>query len=99
MRIENTELRRIACEMRGWHNILPMLPKSRMLDKHPNPQVGELWEAELPDHGMEGFLKVVCGTGRIFVMPVGRDFKTARDANAATYGIAPQILDNLQFRT
>ena len=99
MRLENVEQRRVACEMRGWHNVLPKLPNAKMIDKHHNPQVGELWEAELPDHGRECFLMVKCGTGRTFAMPVGPKFKTARDANAATYGIAPQLLDNLQFRT
>ena len=98
MRLENTEQRRIACEMRGWHNILPDLG-ARLIDKHPNPQIGELWEANLPDNGPERFLKVTCGTGRTFAMPVGMEFMTAREANAATYGVTPQILDNIQFRT
>lgn len=99
MRLENTEQRRIACEMRGWHNILPTLPGAKLIDRHPNPQVGELWEADLPDNGPERFLQVRCGTGRTFALPVGMQFRTAREANAATYGIAPQVLDNLQFRT
>jgi hypothetical protein len=98
MRLENTEQRRIACEMRGWHNILPELG-AKLIDRHANPQIGELWEAHLPDNGPERFLKVVCGTGRTFVMPVGPTFKTALEANAATYGVAPQILENIQFRT
>ena len=98
MRLENTEQRRIACEMRGWHNILPELG-AKLIDRHANPQIGELWEAHLPDNGPERFLKVVCGTGRTFAMPVGPAFKTALEANAATYGVAPQILENIQFRT
>ena len=99
MRLENTEQRRIACEMRGWHNILPELPGAKLIDRHPNPQIGELWEADLPDNGRECFLRVRCGTGRTFAMPVGPKFKTALEANSATYGVAPQILENLQFRT
>ncbi len=99
MRIENIEQRRIAAEMRGWANILPTLPGAKMIDRHPNPQVGELWEADLPDNGPERFLQVVCGTGRTFAIPVGMEFGTAREANAATYGIAPQILDQLEIRT
>ena len=98
MRIDNTEQRRIACEMRGWHNILPDIG-AILIDKHKNPQVGELWQADLPDNGPERFLKVECGTGRTFAIPVGMDFATAREANAATYGIAPQILDQLEIRT
>ena len=99
MRIENIEQRRIAAEMRGWHNILPTLPGAKMIDRHPNPQVGELWQATLPDHGTERFLQVRCGTGRTFAIPVGMEFNTAREANAGTYGIAPQILDQLEIRT
>ena len=99
LRVENIEQRRIACEMRGWHNILPKLPNAKLIDKHSNPQVGELWQGDLPDHGKERFLQVKCGTGRLFAIPVGMEFSTAREANAATYGIAPQILDQLEVRT
>ena len=99
MAIPNTEQRRVACEMRGWQNVIPTLPDAKLIDKNPNPQIGELWQANLPDHGRECFLIVKCGTGRTFGMPVGPTFRTAREANAATYGIAPQLLDNLQFRT
>jgi len=99
LKIDNTEQRRIACEMRGWHNILPALPNAKLIDANPNPQVGELWQGDLPDHGTERFLKVQCGTGRTFALPVGMEFSTAREANAATYGISPQILDQVQFRT
>jgi hypothetical protein len=98
MRIQNIEQRRIAAEMRGWHNILPEIG-AVMIDRHANPQVGELWEANLPDNGPERFLRVACGTGRTFAIPVGMEFRTAREANAATYGIAPQILDQLEIRT
>ena len=99
LNLKNVELRRIACEMRGWHNILPALPNAKLIDRHPNPQIGELWQGDLPDHGAERFLKVQCGTGRTFAMPVGPTFQTALEANAATYGVAPQILENIQFRT
>ena len=98
MRIDNTEQRRIACEIRGWHNILPDIG-AILIDKHKNPQVGELWQADLPDNGPERFLKVECGTGRTFAIPVGMDFATAREANAATYQISPDILDALEVRT
>lgn len=99
MHWNNIEQRRAGCEILGWDNVLPKLQDARMINKHNNPQVGELWEAFLPDHGKERFLKVQCGTGRTFVIPVGIEFDTAREANAATYGISPQILDNIQFRT
>jgi hypothetical protein len=99
LRLSNVEQRRIACEMIGWHNVLPLLPNAKLIDRNENPQVGELWQGDLPDHGIERFLQVKCGTGRTFAIPVGTKYLTAREANAATYGIAPQILDQVQFRT
>ena len=99
LKIRDMEQRRIACEMLGWHNVLPFLPNAKLIDRNDNPQVGELWQGDLPDHGTERFLQVQCGTGRTFAIPVGMQYATAREANAATYGIAPQILDNVQFRT
>ena len=34
------------------------------------------------------FLRVRCGTGRSFVLPVPREVHTARQANAWTYGLS-----------
>jgi hypothetical protein len=85
---ENAEQRRCACEIVGWHNILPMV-NAKLIDKDPNPQYGELYEVKHESLGnqKELFLKVQCGTGRTFCIPV-TNFKqrTAKEANAATYG-------------
>lgn len=50
-------------------------------------EVGELLEADIPDMGRERFLRVQCATGRMFVLPVPRDIKTALQAQAWTWNI------------
>jgi hypothetical protein len=89
----NTEQRRCACEIVGWANILPMV-NAKLIDKDPNPQYGELYEVKHEAFGNqeELFLKVQCGTGRTFCIPVTNfKQKTAREANAATYGWKPGL--------
>lgn len=84
----NAEQRRCACEILGWVKVLPLL-NAKLIDKDPNPQYGELYEVKHEALGGEKelFLKVQCGTGRTFAIPV-TNFKkrTAKEANAATYG-------------
>jgi hypothetical protein len=81
------EQRRAACEILGWHNVLEQL-NSIIIDDHDDEEIGTLIEVEIPDIGTERFLKVKCGTGRIFAIPVPPDIKTALEANAWTYGVA-----------
>lgn len=83
---ENLELRRVACEMLGWINILDHL-NSKVIDIDDNPEIGELLEVDIPDIGTEKYLKVRCGTGRDFALPVPPNMKTAHQANAWTYGL------------
>lgn len=82
---ENIEQRRAACEILGWNVILAQL-NAKTIDKHDNPQIGELLRVRLPDIGEEQFLRVRCGTGREFAIPVPPDMRTAAQANAWTYG-------------
>lgn len=95
---DNTELRRVACEIVGWNNILPALD-ARLIDKDPDPQIGELFEVDLPDAPKERFLRARCGTNRIVVMWVGKNHRTALEANAATYNIPPDLLKTKEWRT
>ena len=83
----NTEQRRAGCEILGWENVLNTLNPT-VIDKNPDEEIGELLEVELPDIGVERFLKVRCGTGRIFMLPVPPDVSTALEANAWTYGVS-----------
>ena len=83
---KNIEQRRSACEILGWNAVLTEL-KAKTIDKDAEPEIGELVEVTIPDVGKERFLRVTCGTGRQFALPVPPTMKTALQANAWTYGI------------
>lgn len=76
---ENVEKRRAGCEILGWDHILREL-NAVEVDVNPNPQIGTLLEVELPDAGKERFIRVQCGTGRIFALPVPPEMRTALEA-------------------
>lgn len=94
----NVEQRRAACEIVGWHRILSELP-SRVIDKHADPQIGALIEVVLPDAGPERFLRVMCGTGREFAIPVPRRLRTAVGAQAWTWGLSAKEFKSPEIRT
>ena len=83
---ENIEQRRCACEILGWATILSEL-NATIIDTDIDPEIGELLEVELPDLGKEKFLKVLCGTGRTFALPVPPEMTTALEAQAWTWGM------------
>ena len=82
----NIEQRRVACEMLGWDRILDEL-NAVVINKDNDPEIGELVSVNIPDIGAEKFLRVRCGTGRNFALPVPPDMKTAHEANAWTWGL------------
>ena len=82
---QNVEQRRAACEILGWVNVLKEL-NAKTIDKDEDPGIGELVEVEIPEIGREKFLRVLCGTGREFALPVPPDMKTALQANSWTFG-------------
>ncbi len=98
----NIELRRVACEILGWDRILGELGAT-IVHKDPNPQIGTLVRVIMPPTGptvrwrnqdeARQFLRVKCGTGRMFAIPVPLDVRTAREANAWTYGVAANEYD------
>lgn len=75
----NIELRRVACEILGWTKILDEL-HAKEIDRNPNPQIGTLYEVDLPDAPKERFLRVLCGTEREFAINVDQKCKTALEA-------------------
>jgi len=85
----NTEQRRVACEMVGWQTILNKL-EAVTIDKDGDPEIGELVSVDIPGIGEEKFLRVTCGTGRQFALPVPPKMKTALQANAWTWGLSPK---------
>ena len=95
---ENIEQRRAAAEIIGWARVLDQLD-ARVIQTDPDPTVGQLLEVDLPDAGRERFLKVRCGTGRIFCLPVPPEMQTALQANAWTYGVDEIDIRTLEIRT
>jgi hypothetical protein len=69
----------------GWHRVLEKVT-TRILDQDEDDSVGTLLECDLP-HDTARFLRVRCGTGRTFALPVPHHCRTAREANAWTYGL------------
>ena len=93
---ENAEMRRCVAEILGWKRVLERLD-TKVIDTDPDPEIGQLLEVRL--HGnRERFLKVRCGTGREFVLPVPPEMTRALEANAWTYGLNPGDL-RLEART
>ena len=82
----NVEQRRAACEILGWANILAALD-ARVIDTDEDEEIGQLVEVEIPEIGRERFLRVRCGTGRQFALPVPPDMQTALQAQSWTWGI------------
>ena len=73
--------------------------KAKTIDSDEDPKIGELVEVNIPEIGKEKFLRVLCGTGRRFALPVPPTMKTALEANAWTYGVDIQVLKALEART
>jgi len=94
----NTEQRKAACEIIGWATVLREL-NANIIESDEDPMIGTLLEVNTPDIGKEKFLRVLCGTGREFAIPVPPDMKTALEANAWTYGLEGNLLRDLEVRT
>ena len=95
---KNIEQRRAACEIVGWAQVLRELD-AKTIDVDDDPMIGTLVEVDIPDVGREKFLKVICGTGREFALPVPPDMTTALGANAWTYDLDGDTLRKLEVRT
>ncbi len=94
---ENAELRRCAAEILGWDKILTKL-EARTIDIDDDPHVGELVEATIEDR-RERFLRVVCGTGRRFSLPVPPETQTAIAAQAWIHNLPEKVIRALEVRT
>jgi hypothetical protein len=94
----NIEQRRAACEIVTWARILRELD-AKVIDADEDPMIGTLVEVNIPDVGSEKFLKVICGTGREFAIPVPPTMTKALDANAWTFDIDGDTLRKLEVRT
>lgn len=92
---ENIEQRRCLAEIIGWARILERLDAHVVQSDHR----GQLLEADLPDSPGQRFARVTCGTGRTFVLLVGREHKTCAEAVARTYRVPTEVYERLQART
>jgi hypothetical protein len=95
------EQRRAACDMLGWHRILTEL-QATTIDRNDDPQVGELVEIVLPGRRRNArlrFLRVLCGTGREFALPVPRTVTTALEAQAWSWGLDVEDFIKPEIRT
>lgn len=95
---DNIEQRRCACEIIGWSKILEEL-NAKVIDTDGDPEIGQLVEVELPDSGKEKFLRVVCGTGRLFAIPVPPEMKTALEAQSWSWGLSTNEFITPEVRT
>jgi hypothetical protein len=93
----NIEQRRCAAEILGWDNVIRQLTHV-VIDEDGDPEIGTLIEVDIPEIGREKFLRVKCGTGRMFCIPVPPDMETAIEAQAWTwdltvedFGVGPEI--------
>ena len=77
----NAEVRRAGCEIIGWDRILSGID-AKLIDDDGDPQIGALYEGQIPGAAHCTFLKVRCGTGRTFVIPTPSGLKTAIEAQA-----------------
>jgi len=93
----NVEQRRSAAEILGWQKVLALL-NPKVIQTDPDPEIGTLLEVEIEGQ-RERFLKVQCGTGRTFVLPVPPEMNSALEANAWTYGIDAVNLRQIEART
>ena len=84
-REQNAEVRRAGCQILGWDKVLAGIG-ARLIDADGDPQIGRLFEGQLPGADPCGFLQVECGTGREFVIPVPAGMQSAIAAQAWIYG-------------
>ena len=87
----NIEQRRAGCSMMGWAKILDELD-AKVIDQDGDPEIGTLFECDLPDSGRELFLKVRCATGREFALIVTNSkAKTALEAQEWMFPVPPEV--------
>jgi hypothetical protein len=77
----NAEVRRAGCEIIGWDRVLAGID-AKLIDDDGDPFIGTLYRGQIPGAVECGFLKVQCGTGRVFVIPVAPECVSAIEAQA-----------------
>jgi hypothetical protein len=92
----NIEQRRCAAEIIGWDRVIsePSL-NPRTIDEHADPEIGALLLVELNGRSQK-FLRMRCGTGRMFAQRVADHVTTAMEAQEWIWqkpkgGYAPEL--------
>lgn len=97
--VRNTELRRAALEIVGWHNVLRAL-NGKIVAEDPDPQHGRLVDVTLPGRRYPSrFLHVHCATGREFAVGIPRRYRTVKGAHAWLTGLPTRKLKFPTVRT
>ncbi|WP_230690798.1 hypothetical protein, partial [Streptococcus pneumoniae] len=73
--------------------------KAKTINRDADLEIGELVEVTIPDVGRERFLRVKCGTGRTFALPVPPTMQTALEAQAWTWDIPASQFTVPEIRT
>lgn len=95
----NLERRAAAATLIGWDRVLEKLnPVVVNVESSPEYDYGKLLRADMPDEPGAQFLQVLCSTGRTMVLRVPPTMRTAREANAWTYGFEAKEF-NPELRT
>jgi len=95
----NIELRRAGTEIFGWARILTELD-AECVDSSDDAEIGELLSVKLPDlDRRQKFLRVRCGTGRVFVVCVPPDIDTAIGAQSWMVGKSVTEFQKPEIRT
>ena len=81
---ENSEMRRVVAEIVGWDKVLDRLDPMT-INEDKDPTIGTLLEVTIEGE-RERFLRVLCGTGRTFALPVPPTMKSALAAQAWLWG-------------
>lgn len=96
----NLEQRAAAATLIGWDKVLDRLkPTVINCETAAEYDYGQLLRVDLPDEPGQQFLKVLCATGRTMVIRVPPTMRTAREANAWTYGYDNESEFKPEFRT
>jgi hypothetical protein len=79
LHMDDQKLRDDICAEYGWYRIFEHIGAD-LIHRRADPEWGSLIEMHLPKSEPKRFLKVLCGTGRWFCLPVPSDVMTVEDA-------------------
>lgn len=91
---QNIEKRRALVEVIGWDKLLASLPKKCI----GTDSYGTLYHVKLPTGETQAFCRVLCPTGRTFMVLVDEQDKTPLEAIARTYHVPPHVYAQLRAR-